>query len=972
MATITVNISSFSLSVSGNTQVNGNITWAAPIVPDDVTIVSCTLTGRATASMSKGSTTTKVNNSTVSSGSNFTVNLGTDIDVTSVAVNTKGGNKNANGTVTFDNLVYTVEYEEPGTEEPEPEEPGEPTGDNIFPPFTDGNWILDSSVATNTLLENYSYGFTTQETSGWIGYYAPVPESWYGHAIKLSVESITDNASLCIQTAATYEEIFALNATKTEGIVRVTPGEEYIIFVRTNYLGSGDVLVTNVVASDEGLIPNIDTLTLTQKPFTAEVNTSSTIKCSFTPEDAIYRLEWSVNDPSITLNSSNNICNILPTSLGTYTLTVTDSLTGISDSCEVNVIEGGFKNENIFPPFNGSDAWYLDATCNLTDLGAYNCEFKAASTWSGISINVPDSWYGRKIQLKCETISENACLYIQETDTWSEIGVLSPENRMIEIEMPEQGTYTNIVLVLQAHSDYSIPISITGVEAFYTDVTFDPNQTWIDFENRIVGYKPAAASEIISGATVCQSANEISNAIKNAKAGDTIYLRRGFYTFTSGLNINVQGSASNYITIKSYPGEIAAITNSQINFTSGAKYINFEDIVISDVYDLHWGTALKVGTGTSYLNFRNLEIYNITCREIVGDDTSGCNPFVVYADGGESISNINIENCYIHDCDTGWSEALTLNGNVSNCLIKNCTIKDITNIGIDLAGNYEWTGTVGDPNNQTHDCIVENCLIMNCQSPYATSAGLYSDGARDNTFRYNVIYNCQCGIELGSEQPGSVSENFHVHNNLIIDSGRCIGIGAYLETGAKNRNAYICNNTFVCGDSNKENYGLYVERTENVNFYNNIVYGTANTSLFSNGYNSSVNIGSNCWYKPFGSKPASDTTGFFADPQFKNNNLTIFGDYRLLDSSPCIDAGVNSSSDQIGDLDLNGNIRINRRVDIGAFESLSALLSSLKIKEAGSWIDVLRVYKKISGKWVLQTGTALDTLLPENVRYIFK
>lgn len=87
-----------------------------------------------------------------------------------------------------------------------------------------------------------------------------------------------------------------------------------------------------------------------------------------------------------------------------------------------------------------------------------------------------------------------------------------------------------------------------------------------------------------------------------------------------------------------------------------------------------------------------MEIYNINCREIVGEETSGCNPLVIYAESSGSINNITVENCFIHDCDTGWSEALTLNGNVSNCLIKNCTIKDITNIGIDLAGNYEWTG----------------------------------------------------------------------------------------------------------------------------------------------------------------------------------------------------------------------------------------------------------------------------------------
>ena len=209
---------------------------------------------------------------------------------------------------------------------------------------------------------------------------------------------------------------------------------------------------------------------------------------------------------------------------------------------------------------------------------------------------------------------------------------------------------------------------------------------------------------------------------------------------------------------------------------------------------------------------------------------------------------------------------------------------------------------------------------MNCQSPYATSAGLYSDGARDNTFRYNVIYNCQCGIELGSEQPGSVSENFTIHNNLIIDSGRCIGIGAYLETGAQNRNAYIYNNTFVCGDSNKENYGLYVERTDNVNFYNNIVYGTLNTRLFSNSYNSTVNAGNNCWYGGEGSKPSIDSTGIFTDPLFINNDLTAFGNYKVISASPCVDAGSNVSASYVGSLDLNGNKRTCKTIDIGAFE----------------------------------------------------
>ena len=969
MATITVNISSFSLSVSGNTQVNGNITWSAPTVPADATIVSCTLTGKATASMSKGSTTTKVNNSTVSSGSSFTVNLGTDISITSVTISTKGGNKNANGTVAFDNLVYTVEYEEPIIEEPEPDVP---TDGNIFPPFTNGTWILDSTVATNTLLENYSYGFTTEDTSGWIGYYAPVPDSWYGRSIRIGAESITENGTLCIQTADTFEEIFALNSTKTEGVARIVSGKQYVIFLRTNYLGSGEVIATNAYAKDEGELPKLETLTLNTHELTAKLNSSATVKCLISPEDAMYDFVWSVSDAeNIMLGQSSLICNILPLALGNYTLTVTDSLTGLTDSCEITVVEDKGSNENIFPPFNGLDSWFLDGTCTLLDISAYGCSFNAVSTWSGISISLPDSWYGRSIQIKCDSISSNASLYIQETDTWSEIGVLSPDNTLIEVNIPEKGTYTNIVLVLQAPAEPGT-ISISGVEAVYTDVVSDVGQTYVQFENRIVGYKQPEVEIVADGAIVCQSVNEITSAINNAKAGDVIYIRRGFYTFENGLDIKAQGSVDSYITIRNYPGEPVVFTNSQISFVSGAKYINFEGIAIADLYDLHWAAALKVTGGVSYINFSNVEVRNITCREIVGEDTSGCNPFVVYADANTSISNINIENCYIHDCDTGWSEALTLNGNVSNCLIKNCTVKDITNIGIDLAGNYEWTGTVGDPNNQTHDCIVENCLIMNCQSPYATSAGLYSDGSRDNTFRYNVIYNCQCGIELGSEQPGSVSENFNVHNNLIIDSGRCIGVGAYLETGAQNRNAYIYNNTFICGDSNHENYGLYVERSDNVNFYNNIVYGTPNTTLLSNGYNSNINVGNNCWYKESGSKPSKDVNGIFADPQFSNNDLTINGDYRLLSTSPCINTGTKADSTLIGELDLNGNVRIYEMIDIGSFEYIGEVIALLRIKEGNEWSNVLRVYKKVSGEWVMQDASSFNDVFNENIKYAYK
>ena len=113
MATLTVNINSVSLTVSGNTTRSGNITWTTPTVPEGMTIQSCVLTGVATASMRKGSATITVNNSTVTSGSTFTIDLGTSNTTTSVPISVRGGNKNASGTVNFNNLVYAVTYAAP-------------------------------------------------------------------------------------------------------------------------------------------------------------------------------------------------------------------------------------------------------------------------------------------------------------------------------------------------------------------------------------------------------------------------------------------------------------------------------------------------------------------------------------------------------------------------------------------------------------------------------------------------------------------------------------------------------------------------------------------------------------------------------------------------------------------------------------------------------------------------------------------
>lgn len=428
-----------------------------------------------------------------------------------------------------------------------------------------------------------------------------------------------------------------------------------------------------------------------------------------------------------------------------------------------------------------------------------------------------------------------------------------------------------------------------------------------------IGYKKYQSDEKVnSSAIVVNTESQIKTAISNAKAGDIIYVRGGNYSLSS-ISISCAGTANNYITIKNYPNETPNLVSTKIEFTESCKYVNFEGFIIRDLLNLDWDYAVKFSGGSSYITFKNNEITNIRAKS----SDNGCNPLVIYGDTSKSINNITVQNNYIYNCSTGWSEALTAEGNVEKCFILENTIDNTGNIGIDLAGNYSWTGKVGDTNNQARFITVSRNLVKNSQSSYATSAGIYCDGSRDNTISYNIIYNAQCGIELGAEEKGAVVENFYVHDNLIIDSGRSIGVGGYKSTSATHRNSYIYNNTIIAGDSNEENYGLMIERTSNLNFANNIIYATSKTTLLSNDNNCSLNSSNNCWYKSNGSLPSGESNSIFKDPLFIKNTGNLDGNYALKASSPCINAG---KSVEIGDIDLAGNKRINGIIDIGAFE----------------------------------------------------
>lgn len=112
MATITAEPSFGQLTINRTNQKTGSITWTAPTIPSGAVISSCVLSGTLVIYMSSGSGTVTINGTARTAGA-FSIDLGTSNTTTSVVVTAKGDNRSAKGTVSINNLSYTVTYEIP-------------------------------------------------------------------------------------------------------------------------------------------------------------------------------------------------------------------------------------------------------------------------------------------------------------------------------------------------------------------------------------------------------------------------------------------------------------------------------------------------------------------------------------------------------------------------------------------------------------------------------------------------------------------------------------------------------------------------------------------------------------------------------------------------------------------------------------------------------------------------------------------
>lgn len=846
---------------------------------------------------------------------------------------------------------------------------------NVLPKFNSGDWWL---AETCTQISVSEYDWTINATATWEGSGCYVPTEWLGKTVTIGCSSISSNAGFYIQNSVTWEDIAIITRDTLEVTVTIpadsqavlafqapeTPGQLSITgayaYLEEDNSVSTTIRPTSATGTSWSNVNNAydnNTATAATVSITRSNYSSRTLNLSFDtssiPANAtiisatlnvIAKQSSSNSTRRITVygdingNSSNRVINTQLTSTTNTTLTanITNYLRSLS-----SLLITGYMTSTQSQTFSIYEV-YIDVKYELPQ-EPINI---TALTLDKTNVNMNTNG---NIVLNCVIEPEDADTYEMVWSCNNSNVTLTPNELECKVIGSRVGnsivTVTDSLTNISASCEISLsyPIEWTDKIRLGTDklkriLLGEKNLLRVYLGEKLIFYGSPMntlsighttirneSTNLADNAVIVTNYQELNDALYLLQAGQTIYLRAGTYT-GSTLWVDTSGTETNPIVIRNYPNEKPILSGFGLSLNAGVSYITLKGLTIANINltgnDM-WGTGVTVSAGCTNITIEDNEFYNLTCETGTGI-VSGIQ--AIYCAGNTTeittpMSNVIIRNNYIHDCNTGWSEALMMEGNITDSKIINNTIYNTGNIGIDIAGNYSWTGTVGDVNNQARNIEIRENLVSTCLSEYATCAGIYSDGGRNLTIEHNLVYHCQCGIEVGAEEAGATVENFYIRNNLLIDNGRSIGVGGYQETSASHQNTYIYNNTIIGGAWYPDDLNIIsIYRTSNLVARNNIFYAQKENVLLEKGNGTNLDFNYNCWYQNgLTSLPEIEgVNSMVADPLLRNNDLTLDGSYTLQDGSPCIGEGNYDAN--CGTLDFSGMPRGKSIIDIGCYQ----------------------------------------------------
>ena len=459
-----------------------------------------------------------------------------------------------------------------------------------------------------------------------------------------------------------------------------------------------------------------------------------------------------------------------------------------------------------------------------------------------------------------------------------------------------------------------------------------------------------------NGTSIATAWQTIQKAANTATPNSIVTILAG--TYNELITINVNGTTGNPITFKNYQNDVVIVSGTGITASySNLIVLNNKSNIVIDGLILENLTCpfargilvlSNTGNPVENISFKNLKIRNIgftsnpSSMPIAGDNAHGIEVYGTGTATTDAIMNVLIENCEVYNNILGYSEAVTINGNVDGFSILNNSIHDNTNIGIDVAGNF------GASTNATLDHarngLIAGNIVYNNISPVANSSGIYCDGCQTTVIEKNASHHNTVGITVGCEQNGS-TDNVIVRNNMIYNNTFTgIEIGGYTTaTTGIVTNSIIKNNTCFHNDSSETHGELVINKVNNCQIVNNAFHTqnnlffyvdnidpqnyTSNYNSFSTSSDATVISQVNYRWNTIDFSDYVTSTGKDVNSISPGSSQFIdqFGtipDLHLQSFSPLINAG-NPSLFTILETDFDGDLRTNGITDIGADEFYS-------------------------------------------------
>jgi len=472
----------------------------------------------------------------------------------------------------------------------------------------------------------------------------------------------------------------------------------------------------------------------------------------------------------------------------------------------------------------------------------------------------------------------------------------------------------------------------------------------------------------------------VQKAANTLTPGDVAFVRGGIYN--ESVTVNVSGNAAGgRVVFQNYPGEFPVLDGAGLTVpTADNGLFLLEDRAFVTIqgfelrnYAVNSNSKVPAGIYISGA-CHDLSILNNHIHHIANSNKNGAFGLAVYGTSTtQAITNLLVQGNELDHLQTGWSESLVLNGNVSGFEVSGNLVHDNNNIGIDFIG-YE--GTCADTNlDRARNGACRDNRVWNITSfgnpAYGndySADGIYCDGSTNIVIERNQVWAVDIGVELASEHAGRTTSDIIVRDNLISSNHTGgIFIGGYDTKRGRTENCRITHNTLYRNDTRLNGNGeFYLQFDTRSNlFTHNLLVANSQDLLIGNPFSQNSNniVDWNVYFSPGGSNNVQwqwknvSYTGFNAYRSATHNDSnSIFADPRLLDAngmnfhlatnSPAINSGDPAFSPAPGETDMDGQPRSSGgRVDIGADE-FGGVVSQLEVK----WLALNHVWLQMDGE----------------------